>query len=535
MTDTTFTAPFVDTLNSSAVDYKSRPGYLQLETGERENLAKSRYAYIVYTGNMPADTSRRNALRLLDGIYSSPSFVELPPLNLGGLEGCYIIIDLQAFRTIKKVQMYTLGNNLNLRPRAYSIFAGEDTVTMEKVFQETDNTIAQPIAEFTPVVAKFVKIVFDVIAQNNSTVVSEIEVFGEGFLPTGVFLSSVRDFGKPVNFSTLEYTGIKPTGTDIFFSFRTGSVAAVDSTWSPWSDSIANSGSLFFVDEARRYLQYRVRLTTTTLLSPEIDELKINYDTVKVVSVSDARIDPQEAQVLKEQEFSLIIETQFSADDYGIDTIYVKVPSPVNLRNVLVNNVPAGYLARVSANDFTIVFNSTIKSNSTIRIVFTSTPFLAVNPYKIQVSSKLVSNNPQKIDSKMSNLIEAWSVLTVGVPEKLIINAKADPNPFTPNGDGRNDQTRIEFFLGNVGEPGNLIGKEFRKISIKIFDLNGRMVKDLLESETKAYAFISDNGVLWDGNDDNGRKVRPGVYLYQIHLDSDNGGETVTKTVVVAY
>lgn len=533
--DTTFSSPNVDSVNSQAVDYKTRPGYLQLETGERENLAKNRYAYIFYTGNMPVDTARRNALRLLDGVYSSPSFVEFPPLNLGGLEGCYVIIDLQAFRTIKKVQMFTLGNNLNLRPRAYSIFAGEDTIAMEKVYQETDNTVAQPVAEFTPVVAKFVKIVFDVIAQNNSTVVSEIEVYGEGFLPTGLFVSSVRDLGKPVNFGTLEYTGNKPTGTEIYFSFRSGNVPTIDSTWSPWSDSIANSGSLFFVNEARRYIQYRVRMTTSTLLSPEIDQLVINYDTAKVVSVSDARVDPQQAQVLKEQEFSLIIETQFMPTDYGIDTLYVRVPSPVNLKNVLVNNTPAGYLSRVTANDFWIVFNSTIKSNSTIRIVFTSTPFLAVNPFRIQASSKLVPNNPQKIDSKMSSLIEAWSVITVGVPEKLIISAKANPNPFTPNGDGKNDQTRIEFFLGNVGEPGSIIGKELRKLNIRIFDLNGRLVRELLNSETRAYAYISDNGIPWDGNDDNGKKVRPGVYLFQIHLESDNGGETVTKTVVVAY
>ncbi len=533
--DTTFLGTNVDTVSSQAVDYKTRPGILQIETGERENLAKNRSAYIVYTGTQPTDTSRRNALRLLDGLYSSPSFIEFPPLNLGGLEGNYVIIDLQAFRTIKKVQMYTLGKNMNLRPRAFTIFAGEDTITMEKVFQATDNQAVEPVSEFTPIVAKYVKVVFDVIAQNNSTVISEIEVFGEGFLPTGLYVSTPRNIGKKVNFGSVQYTGNKPAGTEMYFSFRTGNKSSIDTSWSPWSDSVANSGDLFLVNEPRQYIQYRVRLKTSNLLSPEIDEIRINYDTSAVVSVSDAQISPQQAQVLKEQEFTLSINTEFSTSDYGIDSVYVITPSPVQLVDVLVNNVRAAYLSRVSASYFYIVFNSSIKTNSTIAIKFKSTPFLAVNPYRIMASSKLVSNNPQKIDSRISDQVEGWSVVTVGVPDKLIINPEAVPNPFTPNGDGRNDETKIEFFLGNIGEPGSLIGNQVRKLTIHIFDLNGRMIKELLNSETSAAAYISDNGVVWDGRDDNGEKVRPGVYLYQIHIDSDNGGETVTKTVVVAY
>ncbi|MEO8398621.1 MAG: hypothetical protein ABI550_02275, partial [Ignavibacteriaceae bacterium] len=56
--DTTFDLGNVDTTLTQSVDYKSNPGFLQLETGERENLAKIRFAYIVYKANPPLDTSR---------------------------------------------------------------------------------------------------------------------------------------------------------------------------------------------------------------------------------------------------------------------------------------------------------------------------------------------------------------------------------------------------------------------------------------------------------------------------------------------
>ncbi len=534
--DTTFQgAGVVDSVNSRSVDYKSRPGFLQLETGENENLALGKFAYIVYQGTQPSDTGSRNALRLLDGNLSSPSYIQFPPLNLNGENGSYIIVDLQAVRTVKRVQMYTLGNNLNLRMRAFSIFAGEDTVTMEKVYQENDNQIASPSAQFNPIVARFIKVVIDVIPQNNATVISELQVFGEGFLPEGIYYSGVRTVPKAVNFGTMQYTGSRPAGTGIFVSFRSGDIALPDTTWSPWSNEVTESGSLFGVYEPRKFLQYRIRLTTQNLSTPEIDEIRINYDTLNVASVTDAAISPQFAQVLKEGEFTLTVNLQFQPGDRGVDSIYILTPSPAELLGLTVNGQPAGNSFRESAASIVIAFNATISVSSVVSIRILTTPFQAVNPYQISISSKTGGYNPQRVDAKRNDQVDAWSIVTVGVPERLIIRAKAEPNPFTPNGDGKNDVTNLQFFLGNIGEPNNFVGNQTRKLTIKIYDMNGRLVRDLYDSYDKAFAFISDNAIPWDGRDNSGAVVRPGVYLYQIYVDSDNGGETATKTVVVAY
>ena len=292
---------------------------------------------------------------------------------------------------------------------------------------------------------------------------------------------------------------------------------------------------MFEVYEPRKYIQYRVNLTTTNLLSPLVDEVRINYDTQNIASVTDAYISPQFSQILKENEFSLIIDAAFNASDYGIDTLQIFTPSPATLNDVIVNGIAAGYLATVSASKVVIVFNATIKTNSRIEVRFKSTPFLGVSPYRAVVSSKLVSNNPQRVNSKVVNNVEAWSIVTDGVPDKLLISVKATPNPFTPNNDGINDITNLEFFLGNIAEPRTEIGNQSRNLSVKIYDLTGRLVKDLYDNNTGAFAFISDNGITWDGRDNNGKIVRPGLYLYQIIIDSDNGGENITKTIVVSY
>lgn len=88
----------------------------------------------------------------------------------------------------------------------------------------------------------------------------------------------------------------------------------------------------------------------------------------------------------------------------------------------------------------------------------------------------------------------------------------ARPNPFTPNNDGYNDQ--IEFDYSGLG---------LRNPSLQIFDANGIPV------------WSSHNGVggqfIWNGRDDRGREVLPGVYLYSVR---DQGNNVASGYVVVA-
>lgn len=538
--DTTFNLPGqVDTINTSSIDYKTVPGFFQLQTGENENLAFRRSAYIVYQGKAPTDTSRRNANKLLDGLKLGQTFVEIPSGSQGGEIGSYVIINLQALRKVKKVVIFPFPYPTTITPptliKGYSVYAGLDTLTMERVFQNLDNQDLLAVAQFDPINAQFIKVVVEVIPQGQTTVISEIEVFGEGFLPQGLFYSSVRALNQNVNFGTFEFKGNIPDGTSVSFNFRTGNSPIVDTTWSSFGDELTVSNSFFDVYEPRKYIQYRVNLTTSNLFSPLIDEVKINYDTIKVVSGTDAKISPQNSTILKENEFTLSINTIFNQNDYGIDTLLILTPSPATLLGVSINGINASYLSSVNASRILIAFNSSIKTNSGIEVKFSCTPFLGVTPFLAKVSSKLVNNNPQRVDSKVQNNIEAWSIITVGVPEKLLIGVKATPNPFTPNFDGVNDNTNIEFFLGNIGEPKTKIGNQLRQITIKVYDLTGRLIKDLYDARTSASAFISDKGIIWDGRDNSGKIVRPGLYLYQVLIDSDNGGENITKTIAVTY
>ncbi|MBZ0200422.1 MAG: discoidin domain-containing protein, partial [Ignavibacteriaceae bacterium] len=533
--DTTFNQPGTfDSSKTTFVEYNSEPGILKLKSGENENLAKGKFAYVYYTAIPPTDTASSNPFKLIDG-KTSTFLTFLPATGTQPGSGSFIVIDLNAFRTVKKVRIVPFGPNPNLRPRAYTVYVGTDTLTFEKVYENPSTIDTFQVAVFNPVVAKYIKIVIDVMATNYNTAISEIEVYGEGYLPAGNYFSTVRDFGKKVNIGSFEFTGDVPQGTFATFSFRTGANNKVDSTWGSWSAAKGVSNSQFDVFEPRQYIQYQINLVTNNLLSPKIDDIKINYDTNNVVSDVITQINPQYVPILKEASFTLSIDAQFKPNDYGIDSLIIATPSPSKLNSVMVNGTPASVLSSVTAKELRIYFPSTVKTSSKIDINITTTPFLNINPFIVKAVSNNVVNNYQQLDSPIKNGVQGWSIVTTGVPDKLIANSKVEPNPFTPNGDGINDVTKITFFLGNIGEPKELIGSQARNVTIKIFDLTGRVIKNLIDQNSASAAYVAENSIIWDGRDENGKIVRPGVYIYQIFVDSDNGGEHLSKTVVVSY
>jgi hypothetical protein len=75
------------------------------------------------------------------------------------------------------------------------------------------------------------------------------------------------------------------------------------------------------------------------------------------------------------------------------------------------------------------------------------------------------------------------------------------PNPFNPS-------TTIRFELHKDGY-----------VTVKIYDLNGRLVKVLLSGEQTAGTHTA----VWDGTDDAGRKVAAGVYFCQLEYTDASG------------
>jgi hypothetical protein len=94
-----------------------------------------------------------------------------------------------------------------------------------------------------------------------------------------------------------------------------------------------------------------------------------------------------------------------------------------------------------------------------------------------------------------------------------------EPNPFSPDGDGRDDVLAIGYRLDRADS----------RLDLKIYDVRGRQVRYLCNNEAAGYS----GQKLWDGTDDHGRSLPTGVYI--VYLEALGKGGTriqVTHRVV---
>ena len=98
-------------------------------------------------------------------------------------------------------------------------------------------------------------------------------------------------------------------------------------------------------------------------------------------------------------------------------------------------------------------------------------------------------------------------------PRTAALNLQANvPNPFNPS-------TRITFDLADTGQGST-------RVSLRVFDLQGRLVKVLLEESMAADRHTA----VWDGRNDQGAAVPSGVYVYRLSA----AGKTLARTMTLA-
>lgn len=96
------------------------------------------------------------------------------------------------------------------------------------------------------------------------------------------------------------------------------------------------------------------------------------------------------------------------------------------------------------------------------------------------------------------------------------------PNPFSPDGDGREDVTVIQYS----------IPLQVSMIRIRIYDVRGRLIRHLVNNEPGGPT----GQVVWDGLDDDKQKARIGMYVVLLEAIDEQGGvvETAKGVVVLA-
>jgi hypothetical protein len=450
----------------------------------------------------------------------------------------YVQIDLEEPRLISRVAILPVSGNITDFIKGYSFFTSMDNVVFTEQVHEPRNVNVTVDTSFTPVVARYVRVQVKAIDRVHNVQISEIEVYGEGFVSSATFESDAIDLNEAAdkNFGVASWSSVTPEGTTMALSFRigsTGSPAEEDANWSDWTEpSDARDGILLRLPEPNRYLQYRVSMTSNDpSVSPRLEGLNIEYGAPLAASFTgevsrtvtldaDDTLAVEEAVIGAQQTFDLRL---LAEPGDGFDLLRVELPNRGIINSVSLNGASAeDVTTSVNGNTVEMDFGQRFSSRTEFLINLTSVLFDERNVFSAQLVDLAQPGNPQQIEA--SDVREdALAIYGVGVSGRVFDKGTLTvaPNPFSPDNDGRYDAVEFTYELAKISTP--------QEATLRLFDLTGRPLQELSFQQKSGTHTIS-----WDGRDGDGELVSPGLYLFQVDIDS---GERVrfNGSVAVSY
>ena len=345
--------------------------------------------------------------------------------------------------------------------------------------------------------------------------------------------------------------------------------------WSFWSapidfedgliDENGEGGVSLSLPPLTRYIQFRFDFASTEDSGVRLDYIEFDYSPPAVGRGVLAEIFPDTvSQLGTAVPFLYVLKPQFvDAADSGFDRIDIAVPSlesrvdsfvvddrawaPLDSTRGLTDpdwldglSLAAGSFAsavyRDSASGQAVLGIKTPSIGTEefppgqerdIRIYFRAPVFSLLTEFTSQVwddsqDSGLLPQRTQEGDA--AEYLPADRVqVTASAAGRIMKVGSVAPNPFTPNGDGINDEVEFRFALF-------LLMNQSRAV-VEIFDLAGKSVRRLEIHPERA----GPQQLTWDGRDEAGGLVLPGLYLYRISVASDAGSNERAGAVAVAY
>ena len=425
-----------------------------------------------------------------------------------------------------------------------------------------------------------------------SSHVAELQVFANGYLPLLEMTSDLIDLGAAKNLTTITWEADTPPGTAVEISTRTGDdlreikhffkkdgskVANEEeynklptffqgdvtvevkpgNGWSSWSQAYSEQGEIIRSPSPRRYMMIQARLLSQ---DPDavasLKSIHVHFTPPLAESIL-GEIEPKREVAIGEPiDFELYLDPSFIVQNPGFDRIRIIAParSAVSLKEIFLGTEDE--LETGTADRFTRtepgkyengegqLLETTGEATDTlhlelpqlmrrgrtdvVRVSFTSRIFQSGSTFQVAVGNSEQPDNWQMVDpgDVVSDALGTGEGLTVLTPlGQRTVKIIGNPGMLTPNGDQVNDQITFEFAILKVNTE--------RPVQVSLFDLGGRRVR--LLSETRPLA----NGlyrISWDGSDENGDLVPPGLYLARIGVASDGEEkDRIQQLVGVAY
>jgi hypothetical protein len=426
--------------------------------------------------------------------------------------------------------------------------------------------------------------------------IAEFQVFGDGFVPRAFYESRVIDLGNQSNYGRiwwaqreerLEEGGLGPSGdgvTAVTLRMKTGldntplvhyrlvvnpetravseevvseaQYLGLDASergrieedaelWSPWSPPLV-SGQQLPLPSPRPYFQLQLLLESSSVRhTVGLDSLVIEHEVPPASSVEgeislENEPDPARGVVRVEGGamalFAYDVRARVERGQSGFDALRIDTPSRPVFRGLLIGEPLAPVepdSVAVSDVGLEVFFPShkvSFASQAPLRVLFEGTVVIFNTIFSGRVWDTQAGGSGQPVLEGDANFAVSTNTLQVALSKEsigaLLRQVKLNGGPsavFTPNGDGANDRLRLDFTVTQLTEPG--------RVEVILFDLGGRPVRVLVDEERVGGLYRE----TWDGRDEGGDLVPPGVYLSLIRVHSGSGVFAETRTLGVAY
>ena len=379
--------------------------------------------------------------------------------------------------------------------------------------------------------------------------IGEMMVNGVGYVYQGTYESEWIDFGDAAstkNFGAISWTGDTPGGTNITIQtktrFETADGTLIDSAW---SDPVSSFEFDLVSPEPANMIKYKVNLYTQDIdAAPIFKSITFEYsDTDQPIAAGYGSIQPTSVDMGVMSDFAYTLKYSLNAGQ-DLKSVSLVVPGEAQIDSVYSSALGA-MVELDAANSYSttdtlyVTLASAIDSAASdmdeLVIYFKSEMLTNVHDFNAFVFNS--ANNDGAGGIKVwEDQVNPWTTSTTMILDKVLSDVNAVPKVFTPNGDNKNDFTVFEFKLAKV----------ITDVEIKVFSTDGRLVATVFDDKLTAKKYYLDNKLgnadlamnfpgYWDGKDDDGDLVPPGVYVYQVIADTDSGEKSEGGTVVVAY
>ncbi len=515
---------------------------------------------------------------------SSTAFVHPPRINFfrpGFFYTTPMFFDLGAPFPVERVRFGTRSEQPGNKIRRYRFYLNDGRpeslddkgdIVWNLVRNEKDNLNAWVELDFEPQVVRHLYL--HPLEVGETWEVAEFEVYGQGFVPSSSYVSNPIDLGQLSSLGRIWWSGQRDPESTILLQTRSGSDdqpevywrktgvgdEEVSTTtngkpmtradylalpqnirgttsqdlvnWSVWhtyeyEDGLA--GTRILSPGPRQFLQLRIDFSSRGLQGGQIDSLRFEYSQPPVVATAVGEIHPASVNPAESVAFTYAVRARLEAGQAGFNQLEVRTAAQIEaISAVRIDREEVNFSIEFDAADphrFLVEFPHIAQDQTLLEVDFDARVFVYGTVFSASVADSEVDEVAQEVTpgDAVATLLSDGLVVRTALEGDLLGNVVVSPQTFTPNGDGINDQAQITYTLLRLT-------KEV-PLSAEIYDLNGRRVRQL-RGETGTSALYQ---LAWDGRDDGGEMVAPGLYIFRIAVEAGSGSEEKLGYVALVY